>query len=52
VVVEGEGDRPLPIGRDVEPGLRLASRPEVVAWGSVESVPWLIQDLTERPRAK
>lgn len=42
-VVEGEGDRPRAIGRDVDPGLRLAQPPEVVAWGRVEGVPWQIQ---------
>jgi hypothetical protein len=42
-VVEGEGDRPRAIGRDVEPGLRLARPFEVVAWGSVDGVPWQIQ---------
>lgn len=49
IVVEGEGDRPPPIGRDVDPGLLLARRPEVVAWGSVEGVPWLIQAFVTAP---
>src|SRR6266545_8187595 len=49
IVVEGEGDRPPPIGRDVVPGLRLARRPEVVACGSVEGDPWLIQAFVTAP---
>jgi hypothetical protein len=48
-VVEGEGDRPRAIGRDVDPGLRLARPPEVVAWGRVEGVPWLIQAFVTAP---
>lgn len=49
VVVEGQGDRPRPFRRSVEPGLRLARRPEVVAWGSVEGVQWLIQAVVTAP---
>ena len=48
-VVEREGDRPQAIGRDVEPGLRLASGSEVVAWGSVDGVPWQIQAFVTAP---
>ena len=48
-VVEGEGDRPRAVGRDLEPGLRLARPPEVVAWGSVDGVPWQIQAFVTAP---
>jgi hypothetical protein len=49
IVVEGEGNRPPPIGHDVESGLLLARGPEVVAWGSVEGIPWLIQAFVTAP---
>jgi hypothetical protein len=48
-VVDGKGDRPRAIGRAVEPGLRLARGLEVVAWGSVDGVPWQIQAFVTAP---
>jgi hypothetical protein len=48
-VVEGEGDRPRAIGRDVDPGLRLARPPQVVSWGQVQGIPWLIQAFVTAP---
>jgi hypothetical protein len=48
-VVEGDGDRPRAIGHDVDPGLRLARPPEVVRWGQVQGIPWLIQAFVTAP---
>jgi hypothetical protein len=48
-VLEGEGDRPSAIGHDVDPGLRLARPPEVVAWGRIEGIPWQIQAFVVAP---
>lgn len=48
-VHESEGDRPEPMGHEVDPGLRLARPPEVVAWGLVNGVPWQIQAFVTAP---
>jgi hypothetical protein len=48
-VLEGEGDRPRVIGHDVDPGLRLARPPEIVAWGRIEGIPWQIQAFITSP---
>jgi hypothetical protein len=47
--VEGEGDQPGAIRHDVDPGLRLARPPEIIAWGRVEGVPWQIQAFVTAP---
>jgi hypothetical protein len=43
VVIEGGGDQPIVIDEGLEPGLVYAQPPELVAWGTVDSVPWRIQ---------
>jgi hypothetical protein len=47
--VEGEDDQPRAIRHDVDPGLRLARPPEIIAWGRVEGIPWQVQAFVTAP---
>jgi len=48
-VVEGDGDQPRVIDEGLEPDLVYARPPELVAWGSVDGIPWRIQATVTAP---
>jgi hypothetical protein len=49
VVIEADGDQPIVIEEGLEPGLVYARPPELVAWGTVDSIPWRIQAAITAP---
>jgi hypothetical protein len=48
-VVEGDGDQPRVIDQGLDPGLVYGRPPELVAWGSVDGIPWRIQAAVTAP---
>jgi hypothetical protein len=48
-VVERDGDQPRVIDQGLEPDFVYARPPELVAWGSVDGIPWRIQAAVTAP---
>jgi hypothetical protein len=50
-VTEGEDAPPRVIDQGLDPDLVYARRPELVAWGTIDGVPWRIQSAVTAPGA-